>query len=56
MNWVDLLYMTFPLSGVQTWVILPPLVAFIVSFFTSKGGVPGAFLLLPFQVSVLGYT
>jgi hypothetical protein len=40
---------------VKTWVLLPPLVAFVVSFFTSMGGLSGAFLLLPFQVSVLGY-
>jgi len=53
---LDFLNMTFPVSGVKTWVFLPPLVAFIVSFFTSMGGVSGAFLLLPFQVSVLGYT
>lgn len=56
MSWADVLYVTFPLSGVKTWVFLPPLVAFVVSFFTSMGGVSGAFLLLPFQVSVLGYT
>ncbi|MDX9786702.1 MAG: sulfite exporter TauE/SafE family protein [Desulfobacterales bacterium] len=30
--------------------------AFIISFFTSMGGVSGAFLLLPFQMSFLGYT
>ena len=35
---------------------VPVLVAFVVSFFTSMGGVSGAFLLLPFQMSVLGYT
>ncbi|MCI5146009.1 MAG: sulfite exporter TauE/SafE family protein [Candidatus Electrothrix sp. AR3] len=48
--------MTFPLSGVTTWLFLPPLVAFVVSFFTSMGGVSGAFILLPFQMSVLQYT
>jgi hypothetical protein len=31
-------------------------VALAISFFTSMGGVSGAFLLLPFQMSVLGYT
>jgi uncharacterized membrane protein YfcA len=31
-------------------------VAFVVSLFTSTAGVSGAFLLLPFQVSVLGLT
>lgn len=53
---IDSLHMTFPVSGVTTWVFLPPLVAFAVSFFTSMGGISGAFLLLPFQMSVLGYT
>lgn len=53
---MDLLYVHFPVSGVETWVFLPPLVAFLVSFFTSMGGVSGAFLLLPFQVSYLHFT
>ncbi len=48
--------MFFPTAGIETPVWLPPLVAFSVSFFTSMGGVSGAFLLLPFQVSMLGYT
>lgn len=39
---------------VAPWV--PPLVAFGISFFTSMGGVSGAFLLLPFQMSFLGFT
>jgi len=51
----DFLYVTFAVSGVKTWVFLPPLVAFIVSTLTSMGGVSGAFLLLPFQVSVLHF-
>jgi uncharacterized membrane protein YfcA len=46
----------FPSSGVETYLWLPPLVAFCVSFFTSMGGVSGAFLLLPFQVSVLNFS
>ncbi len=53
---MDFLNMYFPVSGVKTWVFLPPLVALVVSFFTSMGGVSGAFLLLPFQVSFLHYT
>ncbi len=53
---MDQFLVTFPVSNVQTWVFLPPLVAFVVSFFTSMGGVSGAFLLLPFQVSVLGFS
>ncbi len=48
--------MLFPVSGVQVPLWLPPAVAFGISFFTSMGGVSGAFLLLPFQVSVLGYS
>ncbi len=33
-----------------------PLVAFAISVVTSVGGISGAFLILPFQVSVLGFT
>ncbi|AEH43948.1 protein of unknown function DUF81 [Thermodesulfatator indicus DSM 15286] len=47
---------TFPISGVKTWIFLPPLVAFFLAYFGSMAGVTGAFLLLPFQMSVLGYT
>jgi uncharacterized membrane protein YfcA len=46
----------FPISGVETYWFLPALVAFAISTFTSTGGVTGAFIILPFQVSVLGYT
>ncbi|MHC4946134.1 MAG: sulfite exporter TauE/SafE family protein, partial [Planctomycetota bacterium] len=48
--------MHFPVSGVDVPIWLPPIVTFVIAFFTSMGGVSGAFLLLPFQVSVLGYT
>jgi len=48
--------MYFPVSGVEVNPLLPPLIAFVISFFTSMGGVSGAFLLLPFQVSILGFT
>ncbi|MBU0908908.1 MAG: sulfite exporter TauE/SafE family protein [Proteobacteria bacterium] len=48
--------MYFPVAGIEVSPWLPPLVAFSISFFTSMGGVSGAFLLLPFQVSVLGFT
>jgi hypothetical protein len=48
--------MLFPVSGVETNPLIPFLVALVVSFFTSMGGVSGAFLLLPFQVSFLGFT
>jgi uncharacterized membrane protein YfcA len=52
----DFLEVYFPVSGVKTNIFLPPLVAMIISFFTSMAGVSGAFLLLPFQMSVLNYT
>jgi uncharacterized membrane protein YfcA len=48
--------MEFEISGVTVAPWVPPLVAFVISFFTSMGGVSGAFLLLPFQMSILGYT
>lgn len=53
---MDWLSVYFPVSGVHTWLWLPPLVAFIISFFSSMVGVSGAFLLLPFQMSVLNFT
>lgn len=48
--------MLFEVSGVTVSPIIPFLVAFFVSLFVSSAGVSGAFLLLPFQVSVLGFT
>ena len=53
---MDFLNVLFPTSGVETNVLLPPLVSLTLSFFTSMGGVSGAFLLLPFQMSALNYT
>ncbi|MDP2794575.1 MAG: sulfite exporter TauE/SafE family protein [Sulfurisoma sp.] len=47
--------MFFEIAGITVPLWLPPLVAFAISFFTSMVGVSGAFLLLPFQMSVLGY-
>jgi len=47
--------MFFPIAGIEVAFWIPPLVAFIISFFTSMGGVSGAFLLLPFQISFLNY-
>ena len=49
-------YLHFSVSGVDTWIFIPPLVALVVSTLTSMGGVSGAFLLLPFQVSILNFT
>ena len=48
--------MFFPISGIEVNPLIPFVVAFVVSIFTSMAGVSGAFLLLPFQVSVLGFT
>lgn len=53
---MEILNVVFPISGVRTNIFLPPLVAMFISFFTSMGGVSGAFLLLPFQMSILHYT
>jgi uncharacterized membrane protein YfcA len=48
--------MYFPVAGIEVAPWVPPLVALVISFFTSMGGVSGAFLILPFQMSFLGYT
>lgn len=45
----------FSVSGVETPIFIPPLVAFVISFFSSMAGITGAFLILPFQMSVLGF-
>jgi uncharacterized membrane protein YfcA len=45
-----------PVSSFEASLLLLPLVSLAISFFTSMAGVSGAFLLLPFQVSVLGFT
>ncbi|MDZ4722328.1 MAG: sulfite exporter TauE/SafE family protein [candidate division Zixibacteria bacterium] len=46
----------FPISGVETYWWLPVAVAFLISTLTSMGGLSGAFILLPFQVSFLGFS
>ncbi|MDP8229433.1 MAG: sulfite exporter TauE/SafE family protein [Candidatus Electryoneaceae bacterium] len=48
--------MHFPISGVDVFPLWLPLIAFVIAFACSTAGVTGAFLLLPFQVSVLGFT
>lgn len=48
--------MYFPIAHIEINPFIPPLTAFIISFFTSMGGLSGAFLILPFQVSILGFT
>lgn len=47
--------MFFATAGIEVAPWVPLLVAFVISFFTSMGGVSGAFLLLPFQMTFLGY-
>ncbi|MFN3305642.1 MAG: sulfite exporter TauE/SafE family protein [Candidatus Kapaibacteriota bacterium] len=48
--------MHFDVAGIEVNPLIPPLVAFLISALTSSGGISGAFILLPFQVSVLGFT
>ena len=53
---MELLQVIFPVAGLKTYLFIPPVVAFVISFFTSMAGISGAFLLLPFQMSILGFT
>jgi uncharacterized membrane protein YfcA len=53
---MDGLLYRFPTSDVETYLWLPPLIMFLIASATSMGGVTGAFVLLPFNMSVLGYT
>nr|MBN2278238.1 hypothetical protein [candidate division Zixibacteria bacterium] len=46
----------FTISGIETYWWLPALVAFGISTLTSMSGVSGAFLILPFRVSIPGRT
>ncbi len=54
-QFMDFFQIYFPVSGVETSIFIPPLVAFVISFFSSMAGITGAFLILPFQMSVLGF-
>jgi uncharacterized protein len=47
--------MLFETAGIIAPLWLPPLAGFVLAFFCSMVGISGAFLLLPFQMSVLGY-
>jgi len=53
---MESLKILFPVSGVETYFFLPPLVMFVISFFTSISGMSGAFLLLPVNMSLFGFT
>lgn len=46
----------FPISGVETYWWFPGVVAMLIATVTSTGGVTGAFIIMPFQVSILGYS
>lgn len=48
--------MHFPIAGIDVAPWVPFAAGFAVAFFCSMGGVSGANLLLPFQMSVLGFT
>ncbi len=48
--------MFIEVGGIEIAWWLPPLITFCISFFTASGGVSGAFILLPIQMSVLGFT
>jgi len=48
--------MFFPVAGIEVDPVVLIVVAFVISFFASVGALSGAFLLLPFQMSVLGFT
>lgn len=41
--WTDLFQITFTVAGIETWVFVPPAVAFGISFFISMAGIMGAF-------------
>ena len=48
--------MVFEVSGITVSPLIPFLVAFCISMLAAPAGVSGAFLILPFQVSVLNFT
>ena len=48
--------MTLEVAGASVPWLYPFLVACLISLLTSTAGVSGAFLLLPFQISALGFT
>ncbi|SDB49408.1 hypothetical protein SAMN05660653_02414 [Desulfonatronum thiosulfatophilum] len=47
--------MLFPVAGIEVAPWIPFVAGFFVAFICSMGGVSGANLLLPFQMSVLGF-
>lgn len=49
------MFLYLPVSGVEVAPWLPPLVAFLIASCTTSSGISGGVLLLPFQMSVLGF-
>lgn len=47
--------MTFSVAGIEVSPLVPPLAGFVLAALCAPAGISGAFLLLPFQVSVLGF-
>jgi len=52
MDWMNV---TFPVSGVEVNMLVPPLVAMVISFFASLSGLSGAFLVMAYMISGLGF-
>jgi len=44
-----------PIADIEVFFLWPLLAAFLIAMLSSTAGVTGAFLLLPFQISVLGF-
>ncbi|RMD57522.1 MAG: sulfite exporter TauE/SafE family protein [Nitrospirae bacterium] len=53
---MEFLKLNLSISGVETYIFIPPLFSFLISYFSSMAGLSGAFILLPFQMSVLNFT
>lgn len=47
--------MYFPVAGIEASPVEPLFFAFGISLFCSMSGISGAFLLLPYQISILGF-
>lgn len=48
--------MLFAVANIEVNPVILVCVAFVISLFCSTAGISGAFLLLPYQLSILGYT
>jgi len=52
---MDWLNVTFPVSGAEVNLLVPPMVALVISFFASLSGLSGAFLVMAYMISGLGF-